>query len=82
MNIEFFQYLIKQRAEKNMKNRQLWVIVLIKQFIRTSSNFNQDNHFVVIAVMIKAVELRDAIYQTRETVFHRDIQTPGRDLKI
>ena len=24
----------------------------------------------------------DVIYQTRETVFHRDIQTPRRELKI
>ena len=24
----------------------------------------------------------DEIYQTRETVFHRDIQTPRRELKI
>ena len=75
MNIELLQYIIKQRAERNMKNRQLWVIVLMKQYIRTSSNFNQGNDFVVIAVMVTAVELRDVIYQTRETVFHRDIQT-------
>ena len=62
MNIEFLQSIIKQRAEKNMKNRHLWVIVLMKQYIRTSSNFNQENEFVVIAAMITAVELRDLIY--------------------
>ena len=26
--------------------------------------------------------IREVIYQTRETVFHRDIQTPRRELKI
>ena len=27
-------------------------------------------------------DISDVIYQTRETVFHRDIQTAGRELKI
>ena len=34
---------------------------------------------------LSVVEVRlyvDVIYQTRETVFHRDIQTPRRELKI
>ena len=26
--------------------------------------------------------IREVIFQTRETVFHRDIQTPRRELKI
>ena len=30
----------------------------------------------------KALLYLDVIYQTRETVFHRDIQTPRRELKI
>ena len=30
----------------------------------------------------KVVMKWEVIYQTRETVFHRDIQTPRRELKI
>ena len=33
-------------------------------------------------VMARALPVFDVIYQTRETVFHRDIQTPRRELKI
>lgn len=63
MNIEFLQSIIKQRAEENMKNHQLWIIVPMKQYIHTSSNLDQENDFL-IAFMIKAVELRDVIHQT------------------
>ena len=30
----------------------------------------------------EALTQAEVIYQTRETVFHRDIQTPRRELKI
>ena len=34
------------------------------------------------AVCFMFLIIVDVIYQTRETVFHRDIQTPRRKLKI
>ena len=41
---------------------------------------NTDNqNFVLI---IQAGSMFEVIYQTRATVFHRDIQTPRRELKI
>jgi len=32
--------------------------------------------------MVSLLRIGYVIYQTRETVFHRDIQTPRRELKI
>ena len=41
MNIEFPLYIVKQRAKENMKDRQLWVIVLMIWYIRTSSSLTK-----------------------------------------
>ena len=31
---------------------------------------------------LNSLKIAQAIYQTRETVFHQDIQTPKREMKI
>ena len=41
-----------------------------------------EKHYVPEEVRYDYVIIRDVIYQTRATVFHWDIQTPRRELKI
>ena len=51
------------------------------QFQRKTYNFCTGR---VTSIRIKSMIIRnlEVIYQTRVTVFHRDIQTPRRELKI
>ena len=51
------------------------------------NNLSANNLFAALAITYSTCAfhsklLIDVIYQTRETVFHRDIQTPRRELKI
>ena len=51
------------------------VLILIKnslEFELKNSKVDQNGRFIILEV----------IYQTRATVFHHDIQTPRRELKI
>ena len=60
-----------------MSKNTILILYFIKNFIgdgQTSErNFRQNLQFLSVLYVI---------YQTRETVFHRDIQTPRRELKI
>ena len=42
---------------------------------------SKEQSSLVIQSLVMSIDLH-VIYQTRETVFHRDIQTPRRELKI
>ena len=58
----------------------LFKYVLTVYLIQTNNferaNSLADKNYVKYSTVIYV------IYQTRETVFHRDIQTPGRQLKL
>ena len=65
-----------------------WLVTFSFFFILVEKNLLRN--FLSVAKMAKLVyerencpgERRQVIYQTRATVFHRDIQTPRRELKI
>ena len=44
--------------------------------------FNMRTVLLEDEIVLKDLLVSEVIYQTRETVFHRDIQTPRRELKI
>ena len=46
------------------------------------SYYFEPTHLQYIPLRKELLDIIQVIYQTRETVFHRDIQTPRRELKI
>ena len=69
--------LISTRAQLS-KN----ALVLKNDFNPTEDQLEQEFLLPHIVCFESYVSAFQVIYQTRETVFHRDIQTPRRELKI
>ena len=71
------------------KESHIWVLfceehgyVLMFFFVKSSKRKHNNLFGHQNGIMSSDIHVIHVIYQTRETVFHRDIQTPRRELKI